>query len=135
MPTELVKQKSAPGAALSKKIAQLKKVTSGERDMYPYIRDMLTAPEFGIGLRVDQIVVDSAFAGTKNAPDLTVYSTKNEKPLKTPDHALAIFEVKRGSALADSVDEIFQEKKKYVQPGTRFFFFLDQERAMKQDLL
>jgi hypothetical protein len=135
MPPEQVKQKSALGTALSKKIAQLKKVTSGERDMYPYIRDMLTAPDFGIGLRVDQIVVDSAFAGTKNAPDLTVYSTKNGKPLKTPDHALAIFEVKRGSALATSVDELFQEKKKYIQPGTRLFFFLDQERVMKQDLL
>lgn len=102
--------------------------------MYPYIRDLLTKKEFGIELRPDQIVVDVAVAGGRDAPDLTVYGTKNGKPLKTPDHAIAVFEVKKGAVLKKDSESIYDEKKKYIQPGTRFFFLIDQEFVIRHDL-
>lgn len=49
--------------SLEKKIAELKAVTRGERNLYSYIRDLLTRKEFGVELRPDQIVVDVAVAG------------------------------------------------------------------------
>jgi SAM-dependent methyltransferase len=120
--------------SLEKKIAEIKAVTRGERDLYPYIRDLLTRKEFGIELRPDQIVVDVAVAGGRDAPDLTVYGTKDGKPIKTPDHAIAVFEVKKGAVLRRGADAIFQEKKKYIQPGTRHFFLMDQEVVIRHDL-
>jgi hypothetical protein len=119
--------------SLGKKIAEIKAVTRGERDLYPYIRDLLTRKEFGVELRPDQIVVDVAVAGGRDAPDLTVYGTKGGKALKTPDHAVAVFEVKKGSALKRDA-AIYQEKKKYIQPGTCHFFLMDQERVIRHDL-
>ena len=55
--------------------------------MYPFIRDLLTNAAFGIGLKSDQVVVDSALAGGRDIPDLTVFSTKAGRAIKTPDHA------------------------------------------------
>lgn len=121
--------------SLEKKIKEIQSVTSGERDMYPYIRDLLTRKDYGIELRADQIVVDVAVAGGRDAPDLTVYGTKNGKPLKVPDHAIAIFEVKRGNALKKNAAPIYEEKKKYIQPGTKYFFLIDQERIIRRDVL
>lgn len=60
---------------LTKKITHLLNASS-ERDMYPYMRDLLTTNSFGVGLKPEQIVVDSAISGTQDAPDLIVYTTK-----------------------------------------------------------
>src|SRR5260370_12678033 len=99
---------------LSKKIAQFRNDTSGERNLYPFIRDMLTNPAFGIGLKSDQVVVDSALSGGRDIPDLTVFSTKAGRAIKTPDHAYGVFEVKRGHDVRDNAAAIYQHKKKYI---------------------
>ncbi|MBW4038938.1 MAG: SAM-dependent DNA methyltransferase [Acidobacteria bacterium] len=117
--------------ALAKKIQQLQADSSGERNLYPIIRDLMVNVSFGIGLRPDQVVVDSAMVGGRDIPDLTVFSTIHGKPIKTPDHAYAVVEVKRGSELNGSWKGIHAEKKKYVTAGTRWFYLLDQERVYK----
>src|SRR4051812_6787512 len=121
-------------ARLVKKIAQLQAQTVGERNLYAYIRDLLTTAEFGIALSVDQVVIDSNIGGGRDAPDLVVYLAKDGKSLRTPDHAYAIFEVKREGELSVRGEEIYQEKQKYIQPGTRWFFLIDQERVIRREI-
>ena len=58
---------------LARKIAQFRSDTSGERNLYPFIRDLLINAAFGIGLKSDQVVVDSALAGGRDIPDLTAW--------------------------------------------------------------
>ncbi len=128
--------RTARGAtALTRKITQFRSDNSGERNLYPFIRDLLVNPAFGIGLKSDQVVVDSALAGGRDIPDLTVFSTKGGRAIKTPDHAYAVFEVKRGHDVADNSAEIYAEKKKYIKAGTRWFFILDQEEVHKWDVM
>src|ERR1700688_387750 len=112
---------NAPRAtgALARKIAQFRNDNSGERNLYPFIRDLLVNPAFGIGLKSDQVVVDSALAGGRDIPDLTIFSTKGGRAIKTPDHAYAVFEVKRGHDVCDNSAELYEEKKKYIKAGTR----------------
>jgi hypothetical protein len=126
---------SRSASALVKKIAQFRNDTSGERNLYPFIRDLLVTPAFGICLKSDQVVVDSALAGGRDIPDLTVFSTKAGRPIKTPDHAYAVFEVKRGRDVCDNAAGIYEEKKKYIKAGTRWFFILDQEEVHKWDVM
>lgn len=122
-------------SALSREIAQFRNDNSGERNLYPFIRDLLVNPSFGIGLKSDQVVVDSALAGSRDIPDLTVFSTKAGRPIKSPDHAYAVFEVKRGRDVCDNAASIYEEKKKYIKAGTRWFFILDQEEVHKWDVM
>jgi hypothetical protein len=127
---------AARGAsALVRKITQFREDSSGERNLYPLIRDLLVAPAFGIGLKSDQVVVDSAFVGGRDSPDLTVFSTKAGRAIKTPDHAYGVFEVKRGRDVCHDGAGIYEEKKKYIKPGTRWFFILDQEEVHKWDVM
>ncbi|MDQ3775600.1 MAG: hypothetical protein M3461_15230 [Pseudomonadota bacterium] len=121
--------------ALIKKIAQFRNDSSGERNLYPFIRDLLVTPAFGIGLKSDQVVVDSAFAGSRHIPDLTVFSTKSGRAIKTPDHAYGVFEVKRGRDVSENASGIYKEKKKYIKAGTRWFFILDQREVHKWDVM
>jgi len=123
------------GSSLAKKISQFRSDTSGERNLYPLVRDLLVTPAFGISLKSDQVVVDSALAGSRDIPDLTVFSTKGGRAIKTPDHAYAVFEVKRGSEVSDNAGAIYAEKKKYIKAGTRWFFLLDQEEVCKWDVM
>ena len=108
---------------------------SGERNLYPLVRDLLVTPSFGVGLRSDQVVVDSALAGTRDIPDLTIFNTKDNRPLRSPDHAYAVFEVKRGRDVSLHSEELFAEKRKYVKAGTRWFFLLDQQEVHKWDII
>lgn len=110
---------------LSKLIDQLVAVADGERNMYPYLRDLLSHKDLGIGLSADQLVIDSALGGNSGIPDVAVYSTRNGKAIKGPDHLMAVFEVKVDNGLKNE-SAVFAEKKKYVQAGTRWFFMLDQ---------
>jgi N-6 DNA Methylase len=126
---------SRGATALAKKIAQFRSDSSGERNLYPFIRDLLVNPAFGIGLKSDQVVVDSALAGGRDIPDLTIFSTKGGRAIKTPDHAYGIFEVKRAHDVADYSAEIYAEKKKYIKAGTRWFFILDQQEVHKWDVM
>lgn len=123
------------GNALARKLSQLRADASGERNLYPFVRDLLVTPAFGIGLKSDQVVVDSALAGGRDIPDLTVFSTKGGRAVKTPDHAYAVFEVKRGRDVRDNASAIYEEKKKYIKSGTRWFFILDQEEVHKWDVM
>ena len=122
-------------SALARKITQFRNDASGERNLYPFIRDMLTNPAFGIGLKSDQVVVDSALAGGRDIPDLTVFSTKAGRAIKTPDHAYGVFEVKRGQDVCHNAAAIYDEKRKYIKAGTRWFFILDQEEVHKWDVM
>ncbi|HEX4133302.1 MAG TPA: N-6 DNA methylase [Bryobacteraceae bacterium] len=126
--------RSSP-SPLARKIAQFRTDSSGERNLYPFVRDLLVNPVFGIGLRSEQVVVDSALAGGRDIPDLTVFSTKGGRAIKTPDHAYGVFEVKRGRDVADNAAAIYAEKKKYIKAGTRWFFILDQEEVHKWDVM
>lgn len=119
--------------ALAAKVKDLRTVEA-ERDMYPYLRDLLTQSTFGIGLRADQIVVDSPEASGRDSPDLAIYNTRGGKAIRTSDHVFAVFEVKRGSPLATHEAAIYEEKKKYVQPGTHYFFLVDQDRVIRRDV-
>src|SRR5262249_5376046 len=75
-PVQVTPDPSKAQKLLHKKIGQLLSPAAGERDLYAYVRDLLTTPDFGIGLDVDQVVIDSAVAGGRGAPDLVVYLTR-----------------------------------------------------------
>lgn len=122
-------------SALAKKIAQFRNDNSGERNLYPLIRDLLVNPTFGIALKSDQVVVDTALTGSRDIPDLTVFSTKAGRAIKTPDHAYAVIEVKRKRDVCDNSTSIYEEKKKYIKAGTRWLFILDQEEIHKWDVM
>src|SRR5205085_8400932 len=76
-----------------------------------------------------------AMAGSRDIPDLTVFSTKAGRAIKTPDHAYAIIEVKRRRDVCDNSAPIYEEKKKYVKAGTRWLFILDQEEVHRWDVM
>lgn len=122
-------------SSLAKKIVQFRSDTSGERNLYPFVRDLLVTPAFGIGLKSDQVVVDTAMAGSRDIPDLTIFSTKAGRAIKTPDHAYAVIEVKRRRDVCDNSAVIYEEKKKYIKAGTRWLFILDQEEVHKWDVM
>jgi hypothetical protein len=132
----MAKAKTPNGQSpLAKKIAQFRTDSAGERNLYPFIRDLLVTPAFGIGLKSEQVQVDTALGGTRDIPDLTVFSTKAGRAMKTPDHAYGVFEVKRGSDVRDNAAAIYSEKKKYIKAGTRWFYILDQEEVRKWDVV
>src|SRR5450759_115425 len=95
--------------SLARKITQFRSDNSGERNLYPFIRDMLTNPAFGIGLKSDQVVVDSALAGGRDIPDLPVFSTKAGRAIKTPDLAYGVLEVKRGHDVCENAAALDEE--------------------------
>jgi hypothetical protein len=121
-------------SALSKKIDEITGNTGGEPDLYPYFKELLSKSVFGIGLLQVQIVVDTSMAKSRQRPDLTLYRADGAKALKTPDHAVAVFEVKKSDALAMSGKAIVKEKRGYVQSGTRWFFLADQEVVWRIDV-
>lgn len=112
--------------SLTRAIEQLLSVSDGERDMYPYIRDLLTHKNFGVCLGAEQLVIDSTLGKSAGIPDIAVYSSKDNKVIKTPDHLVAVFEVKIGDGILKQESKVFEERKKYVQSGTRYFYLLDQ---------
>jgi hypothetical protein len=115
MPTGQTGQGST--SRLARKITQFRNDASGERNLYPFIRDLLTNAAFGIGLKTDQVVVDSRLTGGRDIPDLIVYSTKGGRAIKTPDHAYGVFEVKRAHDVCENAAAIYEEKKKYIKAG------------------
>jgi len=119
---------------LNRIIDQIIGVTAGERDMYPYIRDLLTTKGIGVGLATEQVVVDSSLGGDSGAPDLAVYPTKNNRTVRTPDHLVAVVEAKSGGVLDTQDAAIFIEKQKYIQAGTRWFFLVDQQIVIRRNV-
>lgn len=119
---------------LGRIIDQIIGVTAGERDMYPYIRDLLTTKGLGIGLATEQVVVDSSLGRDSGAPDLAIYPTKNNRTMRSPDHLVAAIEAKLGGVLDTQDAAIFVEKQKYIQAGTRWFFLVDQQMVTRRNV-
>jgi hypothetical protein len=126
------KSPPSPNDALKNKITQIVGRRSGERDIYPYIRDLLTGNNFGIGLDVSQVAVDSPVMGVRDAPDIAVYLKGDAgQPIRTADHCLGVIEVKEGDVLKTTEASTLAEKRKYVQTGTKVFYLCDQMRIIR----
>lgn len=125
----------ASAAALTRQIDTIVALLTAEADVTAHVRDLLTGTRFGIGLDARQIVVDSAvLPDSRRRPDLAIYETLASSPLKQPDHLVAIIEMKREGALQGTVEEVWRDKKAYIQPATRYFYIIDQRRIRRYDL-
>lgn len=102
-------------ASLSRKIREITANEAGEPDLYGYVRDLLTRTTFGIGLQDRQVVVDSKLDGSLKRPDLVVYRTEGRKALRGPNHAIAVFEIKKDDQVQAAPVPILREKRGYVQ--------------------
>lgn len=121
-------------ASLSRKIREITANDAGEPDLYGYVRDLLTRSTFGIGLQDRQVVVDSKLDGSLRRPDLVVYRTEGRKALRGPNHAIAVFEIKKDDQVLAAPVPILREKRGYVQAGTVWFFLIDQTVVMRLDV-
>lgn len=121
-------------ATLSKKIREITANDAGEPDLYGYIRDLLVRSTYGVGLQNRQIVVDSTMDGSRKRPDLAVYRTEGRKVLKGPNHAIAVFEVKKDDQVQSAPVPILREKRAYVQAGTKWFYLIDQAVVTRIDV-
>jgi hypothetical protein len=121
-------------ASLTKKIQEITANNAGEPDLYGYVRDLLTRSTFGIGLQDRQVVVDSKLDGSLRRPDLVVYRTEGNKALRGPNHAIAVFEVKKDDLVQAAPMPILREKRGYVQAGTEWFFLIDQTVVVRLDV-
>ena len=113
-------------ASLSKKISEITANDAGEPDLYGYVRDLLIRSTFGIGLLERQVVIDSKLDSSLRRPDLVVYRTEGKKALRGPNHAIAVFEIKKDAQVQAAPVPILREKRGYVQAGTAWFFLIDQ---------
>lgn len=120
--------------ALSKKIREITSNDAGEPDLYGYIRDLLVRSNFGVGLQDRQIVVDSKLDGSRKRPDLAIYRTEGRKVLKGPNHAIAVFEVKKDDQVRAAPVQILRDKRGYVQAGTKWFYLIDQAVVTRIDV-
>lgn len=121
-------------ASLSKKIREITANDAGEPDLYGYIRDLLVRSTYGIELQDRQVVVDSKLDGSRKRPDLALYRTAGRKVLKGPNHAIAVFEVKKDNQVQIAPVPILREKRAYVQAGTKWFFLIDQTVVIRLDV-
>jgi len=120
--------------SLSRKIREITANDAGEPDLYGYIRDLLIRSAFGVGLQDRQVVVDSKLDGSLRRPDLVVYRTEGNKPLRGPNHAIAVFEIKKGDQVQAAPLPVLREKRGYVQSGTAWFFLIDQTVVTRVDV-
>lgn len=126
---------SLPSATiLRKKINEITSNASGEPDLYAYIRDLLTRSSFSIRLAPSQVVIDSTIASSRRRPDLVIYRAAKGRPLRGPDYAAAVFEVKLGDAIHEGGKAIAKEKRTYPQSGTRWFYLIDQTVVWRIDV-
>lgn len=110
----------ASAAALAEKISTIKRLRTSEADFHNHLRDLLTQRPFGLGLRPQQIQVDTAnLPGSRRRPDIAVFETQDGQASCTPDHMVAVLELKRSDVLTRSLASVFKEKRDYIQPATR----------------
>ena len=121
-------------APLRKKVREITSNSADEPDLYAYVRDLLTRSVYGIGLGPGQVVIDSKIAASRKRPDLVVYRTANGRPLRGPDFAAAVFEVKPGDVIDTNGKAVAKEKRSYPQSGTRWFFLIDQTVVWRVDV-
>ena len=60
---------------LTKQIDQITRNDAGEADLYAYVKDLLTRSSFGLGLKTNQVVIDSRIDDSLRRPDLVAYKT------------------------------------------------------------
>lgn len=130
----MTKSKQGVGATKLEKNVDRLVACTGERDMYPIIRDMLISGPIGIRLTSDHIVVDTNLQGDAAAPDLALYTGPKEKPVRTSDYLFAVIECKPKGTGSSNLDTILEEKRKYVQVATRWFYVADQKVVARLDL-
>jgi hypothetical protein len=119
----------APAAAqktLEAKIEQIRRLKSGESDMYTYLHQLLTNSAYGLGLKGDQIITDSIIVpGTRSRPDIPILEILNGRSSLTTRAHLRRVEAKKDKKISKSVDSVYDEKSSYILPGTRHFYLLD----------
>jgi SAM-dependent methyltransferase len=120
-------------ALLTKQIDRIVNNDAGEPDLYAYIKELLTRRQFSIDLDVTQVVVDTKIDDSRRRPDLVAYKTVGGKPVRGPDYAHAVFEVKLGDRIATDPRSVFRDKRSYIQPGTAWFFLIDQVEVVRID--
>jgi transcriptional regulator with XRE-family HTH domain len=123
-----------PSTTLKKKIDQITANEADEPDLYSYVRDLLIRRSFGVGATDGQVVIDSKLDNSRRRPDLVVYRSSKGKPLRGPDYALAVFEVKKDDAVEINAKGVVREKRAYVQSGTAWFFLIDQRVVTRIDV-
>ncbi len=124
------------GDALADKIDVIRGLTSSEADVSSHVRDLLVDSVYPLRLRPQQLQVDTAnLPGSARRPDISVFETIDGAARCTPDHMVALIELKRSNTLTRSVESVFSEKKDYIQPATRYFFLLDQHEVWRYDLV
>lgn len=119
---------------LKKKISEITANTADEADLYAYVRDLLTRRTYGIELDVAQVVIDSRSDESRRRPDIAIYRTLGGRALRGPDYVTAVFEVKTDDQVARDLKNIVRQKRPYVQPGTYWFFLLDQTVVTRIDV-
>jgi hypothetical protein len=135
MATALPPSPVLPAAAqLRTKIRQIAANNADEPDLYAHVRDLLTRSQFKILLHSSQVVIDSKIGTSRKRPDLVVYRSEGTRPLRGPDFAAAVFEVKTGDAIRTNGKAIAKEKNSYPQAGTRWFYLIDQEVVWRIDV-
>jgi hypothetical protein len=127
------KKISGPGGKILSHVERLRACT-GERDMYPIVRDMLTDRSLGVGLTARHIVVDTNLVGQAAAPDLAIYSDVGGRVVRDQDHLYAIIEAKPRSTGVAKRERVLKDKESYIQAGTRWFFVVDQNGVARLDL-
>jgi hypothetical protein len=121
--------------ALSRQINTIIGLLTAEADVTAHVRDLITGPQYGINLDTRQVVVDSAvLPESRRRPDLAIYETLAAMPLKQPDHLFAIIEMKKEGALQRTVQDVWRDKRAYIQPATRYFYIIDQRQLRRYDL-
>lgn len=110
---------------LQKTIEAIITNSGAERNLYAYIRDLLINPSLGVGWKRDNIVIDTSVGS--GIPDIIIYPNGlNGKPNKASYNAAIIFEGKTRDQVLQRAEEIFEEKKKYIQISTRWMILFDQ---------
>jgi hypothetical protein len=130
----LVAQSVPSATPLRGKIKQITANSADEPDLYAYVRDLLIRKTFKIGLASGQVVVDSQTTISRRRPDLVVYRSEAGKPLRGPDFAAAVFEVKTDDKIDTGGKAVAKEKRSYPQAGTNWFFLIDQVVVWRIDV-
>jgi hypothetical protein len=116
---------SKTGKYLQRTIDAIINHTGAERDLYAYVRDLLTIHSPGPDWKRENIVIDSSVGS--GIPDIIIYPNGlGGKPNKAPYNAAVIFEGKTNDQVRQKSQTIFEEKKKYIQLSTKWMVLFDQ---------
>lgn len=119
------KKRNPDAEYLDKTIDAIMTNQGAERDLYAYIRDLLTSPVLKLGWKRENIVIDSSIGS--GIPDVMIFPNgPGGKPNKASYNAAVIFEGKTQNQVQQKSRAIFEDKKKYIQLATRWMVLFDQ---------